>query len=92
MMKKKRETDEILPARACEALAADTDGRANRANFKSRDAGSGCCKSAPAGIYVVRNKELLSPLSGVSSYSDYVKDAPLAICFKEAGLNPLTCR
>ena len=37
-------------------------------------------------FYVVKNKELLSPLSGVSSYGDYVKDAPfvIVICFNEA--------
>ena len=45
-------------------------------------------------FYVVKNKELLSPLSGASSYGDYVKGAPpaIAICFNEAGRNPLTCR
>ena len=39
-------------------------------------------------FYVVKNRELLSLLSGVSSYGDYVKDAPLAIviCFKESEL------
>lgn len=46
MIKKEREMDEILPARACEALAADADGGA----IKSRDAGSERRKSAPAGI------------------------------------------
>ena len=45
-------------------------------------------------FYVVKNRELLSPLSGASSYGDYVKGEPLAIviCFNEAGRNPLTCR
>ena len=38
-------------------------------------------------FYVVKNKELLSPLSGASSYGDYVKGEPPAvvICFKEGG-------
>ncbi len=42
----------------------------------------------PWEFYVVKNRELLSLLSGVSSYGDYVKDAPLAIviCFKEGEL------
>ena len=42
----------------------------------------------PWEFYVVKNRELLSLLSGVSSYGDYVKDAPLAIviCFKESEL------
>ena len=41
----------------------------------------------PWEFYVVKNRELLSLLSGVSSYGDYVKDAPLAIaiCFKKDG-------
>lgn len=41
----------------------------------------------PWEFYVVKNRELLSLLSGVSSYGDYVKDAPLAvvICFKDGG-------
>ena len=42
----------------------------------------------PWEFYVVKNRELLSLLSGVSSYGDYIKDAPLAIviCFKESEL------
>ena len=42
----------------------------------------------PWEFYVVKNRELLSLLSGVSSYGDYVKDAPLAIviCYKEGEL------
>ena len=42
----------------------------------------------PWEFYVVKNRELLSLLSGVSSYGDYVKDAPLAIviCFKKSEL------
>lgn len=45
-------------------------------------------------FYVVKNRELLSLLSGVSSYGDYVKGEPLAvvICLKEADRNPPTCR
>lgn len=49
----------------------------------------------PREFYVVKNKELLSLLSGMSSYGDYVKGEPLAIaiCFNEAGRNSqLTCR
>lgn len=44
----------------------------------------------PWEFYVVKNRELLSLLSGVSSYGDYVKGEPLAvvICFKEADRNP----
>lgn len=41
----------------------------------------------PWEFYVVKNRELLSLLSGVSSYGDYVKDAPfvIVICFNEGG-------
>ena len=48
----------------------------------------------PRDFYVVKNKELLSLLSGASSYGDYVKGEPLAvvICLKEADRNPPTCR
>ena len=42
----------------------------------------------PREFYVVKNKELLSLLSGVSSYGGYVEGEPLAIviCFKEGEL------
>ena len=42
----------------------------------------------PWEFYVVKNRQLLSLLSGVSSYGDNIKDAPLAIviCFKEGEL------
>ena len=50
----------------------------------------GAANQRPREFYVVKNRELLSLLSGVSSYGDYVKGAPLAvvICFKEADRNP----
>ena len=43
----------------------------------------GAANQRPREFYVVRNRELLSLLSGMSSYGDYVKDAPFAIviCF-----------
>ena len=48
----------------------------------------------PREFYVVRNRDLLSLLSGMSSYGDYVKGAPpaIVICFNEAGRNPLASR
>lgn len=53
----------------------------------------GAANQRPREFYVVKNRELLSLLSGVSSYGDYVKGEPPAvvICFNEADRNPLTC-
>lgn len=48
----------------------------------------GAANQRPWEFYVVKNRELLSLLSGVSSYGGYVEGAPLAIviCFKESEL------
>jgi len=55
----------------------------------------GAANQRPREFYVVKNKELLSLLSSMSSYGDYVKGAPpaIVICFNGAGRNSqLTCR
>lgn len=54
----------------------------------------GAANQRPWEFYVVRNRELLSLLGGVSSYGNYVKGEPLAIaiCFNEVDRNPPTCR
>ena len=66
-----------------------TDGQIEQI-LKAAMQALGAANQRPREFYVVKNRELLSLLSGVSSYGDYVKGAPLAIaiCFKEAGRNP----
>lgn len=70
-----------------------TDGQIEQI-LKAAMQALGAANQRPREFYVVKNRELLSLLSGMISYGDYVKGEPLAIviCFNKAGRNPPTCR
>ena len=63
-----------------------TDGQIGQI-LKAAMQALGAANQRPWEFYVVKNRELLSPLSGVSSYGDYIEGEPFAIviCFKEGG-------
>ena len=88
MIKKKREMDEIFTRTSVRSFSEQmpTDGQIEQI-LKAAMQALGAANQRPWEFYVVRNRELLSLLSGMSSYGDYVKGAPLAIaiCFKDGG-------
>ncbi len=95
MIKKERETDEIFTRTSVRSFSEQmpTDGQIEQI-LKAAMKALSAANQRPWEFYVVKNRELLSLLSGASSYGDYVKGAPpaIAICFNEAGRNPLASR